>query len=160
MSIYIYYILWYCIYIPNRNTQKGKVANMSSYSEYMKDRKDKDLAFFFGEVKKKSNKYFEYNSIIDDDNIIIITNNIKVLKGSYVMLVDNNKGVYLKDWQVRPVHNFYNGMSAYAVKLNRKYFKPYTFKFNFDDMAFTQEDTFDSLKECAATQTGAIALGK
>lgn len=121
--------------------------------------KDKDLEFFFGKVTKKSNKYFNYNPIIDDDNIIIITNNIKVIKGNYVLIVDNNKGVYLKDWQVKPVHNYYNGMSGYAVKLNRKYFKPYTFKFEFEDMAFTQEDTFDSLKECAATQTEAIALG-
>ena len=132
---------------------------MSKYSEYLKNRKEKDLEFFFGTVTKKSNKYFEYNSIIDDDNIIIITNNIKVLKGNFV-IVDNNKGVYLKDWQVRPVHNYYTGMNAFAVKLNRNYFKPYTFRFNFDDMAFEQEDTFDSLKECAATQTGAIALGE
>lgn len=132
---------------------------MSSYSEYMKSRKEKDLAFFFGDVKKKTNKYFEYKSVIDNDNIIIITNNIKIIKGSYVLLVDNNKGVYLKEWQVKPVHNFYNSMSAYAVKLNRKYFKPYTFKFEFEDMAFIQEDTFDSLMAVAETQTEAIALG-
>ena len=135
------------------------VAVMSSYSEYMKSRKEKDLAFFFGDVKKKTNKYFEYNSVVDNDNIIIITNNIKIIKGNYVLLVDNNKGVYLKEWQVKPVHNFYNGMSAYAVKLNRKYFKPYTFKFEFEGMAFTQEDTFDSLMAVAETQTEAIALG-
>lgn len=132
---------------------------MSKYSEYIKNMKDKDLEFFFGEVTKKSNKYFTYNSIIDDDNIIIITNNIKDIKGNFVMLVDNNKGVYLKDWQVRPVHNFYNGMSGYAVKLNRKYFKPYTFRFDFEDMAFEKEETFDTIKEIAATQTEPIALG-
>ena len=56
------------------------VAVMSSYSEYMKSRKEKDLAFFFGDVKKKTNKYFEYNSVVDNDNIIIITNNIKIIK--------------------------------------------------------------------------------
>ncbi|MEE0290530.1 MAG: hypothetical protein U0J62_09920 [Lachnospiraceae bacterium] len=132
---------------------------MSKYSEYIKSRKEKDLEFFFGEVTKKSNKYFEYNSIIDEDNIIIITNNIKTIKGNMVMIVDNNKAVYLKDWQVRRVHNFYNGVSAFAVKLNRKYFKPYTFRFDFEDMAFKQEETFDSLKECAAEQDYPIALG-
>ena len=95
--------------------------------------------------------------MVDNDNIIIITNNIKIIKGNYVLLVDNNKGVYLKEWQVKPVHNFYNGMSAYAVKLNRKYFKPYTFKC--EGMDFTQEDTFDSLMAVAETQTEAIALG-
>lgn len=132
---------------------------MSKYSEYIKSRKEKDLEFFFGEVTKKSNKYFEYNSIIDEDNIIIITNNIKTIKGNMVMIVDNNKAVYLKDWQVRRVHNFYNGVSAFAVKLNRKYFKPYTFRFDFEDMAFEQEETFDSLKECATEQDYPIALG-
>lgn len=64
---------------------------MSKYSEYLKNRKEKDLEFFFGTVTKKSNKYFEYNSIIDDDNIIIITNNIKVLKGNFVMFVKGKK---------------------------------------------------------------------
>lgn len=132
---------------------------MSKYSEYIKSRKEKDLEFFFGEVTKKSNKYFEYNSVIDEDNIIIVTNNIKTIKGNMVMIVDNNKAVYLKDWQVRRVHNFYNGVSAFAVKLNRKYFKPYTFRFDFEDMAFEQEETFDSLKECASEQDYPIALG-
>lgn len=132
---------------------------MSKYSEYIKSRKEKDLEFFFGEVTKKSNKYFEYNSVIDEDNIIIVTNNIKTIKGNMVMIVDNNKAVYLKDWQVRRVHNFYNGVSAFAVKLNRKSFKPYTFRFDFEDMAFEQEGTFDSLKECAAEQSYPIALG-
>lgn len=133
---------------------------MSKYSDYIKSAKDKDLEFFFGKIRKKSNKYFEYNSVIDEDNIIIITNNIKVLKGSFVLIVDNNKGVYLKEWQIKPVHNFYTGMSAYAVKLNRGYFRPYTFSFDFEDMAFEKEDTFDSLKKIAVTQTDAIALGK
>ena len=133
---------------------------MSKYSELIKNAKDKDLEFFFGKVTKLSNRYFEYNSIIDEDNIIIITNNIKVIKGSYVLVVDNNKAVYLKDWQVKRVHNFYNNMSGYAVKLNRNYFKSYTFSFDFEDMAFDQEDTFDSLKELAATQTEEIALGE
>lgn len=132
---------------------------MSKYSDYIKSRKEKDIQFFFGEVKHKSNKYFEYNSVIDNDNIILITNNIKVIKGNYVMLVDNNKGVYLKDWQVKTVHNFFTGMSGYAVKLNRKYFRPYTFNFEFEDMAFEKEETFDSLMEIAKTQVHAIALG-
>ena len=77
-----------------------------------------------------------------------------------MLIVDNNKGVYLKEWQAKPVHNFYNGMSAYAVKVNRKYFKPYTFKFEFEDMDFTQEDTFDSLMAVDETHTEAIALGE
>lgn len=133
---------------------------MSSYSDYLKERKLKDLKWFFGEdIKMISNKYFKFTHIIDNDNIILITNNIKIIKGNCVLLIDNNKGVYLKDWQVRSVHNFYNGMSAYAVKLNREYFKPYTFKFNFEDMAFEEEQSFDCLLDIAKTQIDAVALG-
>ena len=125
---------------------------MTKYGEYLKSRKEKDLTFFFGETKKMSNKYFSFKRFIDDDNIIIITNNIKTIKGSFVMLVDNNKAVYLKDWQVRPVHNYGAGINAYAVKLNRKYWKVYTFKTDFDDMAFEKEDTFDDLVNIAKEQ--------
>lgn len=133
---------------------------MSGYSDYLKERKSKDLKYFLGEdIKMISNKYFKFTHVIDNDSIILITNNIKIIKGNYVLLVDNNKGVYLKDWQVRPVHNFYNSMSAYAVKLNREYFKPYTFKFNFEDMAFEEEQSFDCLLDIAKKQIDAVALG-
>lgn len=126
---------------------------MSKYGDFIKSQKEKDLKFFFGEdVKKTSNKYFKFKRVNDEDNIIIITSNIKVLKGNFVLLVDNNKGVYLKDWQVRKVHNYYNGIVGYAVKLNRKYFKPYEFKFEFEDMAFEKENTFDDLLEVAKEQ--------
>lgn len=50
-------------------------------------------------------------------------------------------------------------MSAYAVKLNIEYFKPYTFKFNFEDMAFEEEQSFDCLIDIAKTQIDAVALG-
>jgi len=125
---------------------------MASYSEYMKSRKEKDLAFFFGETKKMTNKYFSFKRVVDDDNIIIITNNIKTIKGSFVMMVDNNKVIYLKDWQVRPIHNYGADINAYAVKLNRKYWKVYTFKSDFEDMAFEKEETFDDLMAVAIEQ--------
>lgn len=126
---------------------------MSKYSEFIKGQKEKDMKFFFGEdYKKTSNKYFKFKRVIDEDNIILITNNIKVIKGNYVLIVWDNKGVYLKDWQVRKVHNYYNDIVAYAVKLNRKYFKPYEFKFEFNDFVFEKESTFDSLYEVAKIQ--------
>lgn len=126
---------------------------MSNYSNFIKSMNEKDEKWFFGDtVEHTSNKYFKFNRIVDENNIIILTNNIKVLKGNYVLLVDNNKGVYLKDWQVRKVHNFDYGVNTYAVKLNKNYFKPYTFNFNFDDMAFEKEDTFETLVEVANEQ--------
>lgn len=115
---------------------------------------------FFGKCKMSSKKYFKFNHIISDDEFIIITNNLKVIKGQPVLVVDNNKGVYLKEWNISEVRNWYTGLQAYAIKLNRKYFKPYTFRFNFEDMCFDEEDTFDSLKEIAAEQNHTeIAVG-
>lgn len=69
---------------------------MSKYSEYLKSLKAKHIEKFFGEVKQKSNKYFTFNHYVDEDNVIIITNNIKYIKSNPVLVVDNNKVVYLK----------------------------------------------------------------
>lgn len=135
---------------------------MSKYSEYLKSLKAKHIEKFFGEVKQKSNKYFTFNHYVDDDNVTIITNNIKYIKGNPVLVVDNNKVVYLKDWLVEPVRNYNNGIYAYAAKINRKFFKVYTFKNDFEDMAFEKETTFDELVEIAKEQDEnnmAIALG-
>lgn len=135
---------------------------MSNYSEYLKGLKAKHIEKFFGEVKQKSNKYFTFNHYVDDDNVTIITNNIKYIKGNPVLVVDNNKVVYLKDWLVEPVRNYSNGIYAYAAKINRKFFKVYTFKKDFEDMAFEKETTFDELVEIAKEQDEnnmAIALG-
>lgn len=127
---------------------------MSNYSEFLKNQKEKDMNFFFGEGnwEKTSNKYFEFKRVLNNDEIIIVTNNVKMIKGNYVLLVDNNKVIYLKDWQIRKIHNFYQEIDCYVVKLNRKYFKTYTFSFNFEDYAFEKEETFDSLLEAAKEQ--------
>lgn len=136
-----------------KNVKQGGMA-MSNLKDYIKKMSDKDNDFFFGEGNwtKVSNQYYQFKRVLDNDNIIIITTNIKVIKGNNVLVVDNNKAVYLKDWQVRPVRNWDLGVNAYAVKLNRKYFKPYTFRFSFEDMSFEKEDTFDSLVELAREQ--------
>jgi hypothetical protein len=111
----------------------------------MKDR-------FFGEVKKVSNKYFTFDRIINEDEIIILTNNIKDIKNSPALIVGNNKAVFLKDWLVKRVHNWEEGMDFFAVKLNRKFFKVYTFQNPFEDYSFDQEDDFDSLYKVAQEQ--------
>lgn len=132
---------------------------MSSYGEFMKQKANSERKRFFGEsLHKVSNKYVNFDRVIDDDNIVVITNNVKIIKGNYVMLVDNNKGVYLKNWQVKHVRNDNYGIEAYAVKLNRNYFKPYTFSFDFSDMAFEEEDTFENLKEHAKEQDMPIVI--
>ena len=126
---------------------------MTKYSEYIKSRKEKDLEFFFGsEVHHTSNKYFTFNRIHDDDNITIITSDVTIIKGYPAMIVGSNKAVFLKEWAVRNVHNYDEGINAYAVKLCRKYFKVYTFKSQFEGYEGVEELTFDDLMNIAKDQ--------
>lgn len=134
--------------------QGGKEMSTSNYSEFLKglSQKDKDFYFGAGNYTMTTNNYFTFKNVIDEDNIIIVTNNVKMIKDSYVLIVSDNKAVYLKDWQVRSCKSYKEGIEAYFVKLNRKYFKPYTFSFTFEDMCFEKEDTFDTLVKCAREQ--------
>ncbi len=127
---------------------------MSNLNDLIKNIKNKDLDFFFGKGNwsNKSNQYYNFKRVINENEIIIITNNIKKIKNNYVLVVGNNKVVYLKDWAVRPVRNFENNVYAYAVKLNRNYFKVYTFKSDFEDLYFEKEENFADLLELAKEQ--------
>lgn len=102
--------------------------------------------------KKTSNKYFTYQHYHNKDEITINTNNIAFVRDNPVLVIDNNKAVFLKDWQVIPIHSYYHFGDAYAVKLNRNYFKEYTFKNGFNNMYFDKKDTFDRLVKIAKEQ--------
>ena len=133
---------------------------MSKYSDFLKDMKENQINKFFGEVKNISNKYFKFNHILNEDEIIVVTGNVKFIKDNFVLVVGNNKVVYLKEWNIVRVHNYDLGLNAHAVKLNRKYFKTYTFKNDFEDFHFEKDDTFESLIEVAKEQNDTeIALG-
>lgn len=128
---------------------------MSKYSDYLKKVKADSLKFFFGQDVKLSldcKKILKFKHYINSNEIIIITNDIKVIKNNYVLLVDKNKGVYLKEWQIFKIKNWDLGINTYAIKLNRNYFKVYTFKFNFEDFIFEKEISFDDLIEIAKEQ--------
>lgn len=117
---------------------------------------------FFGTMTYSSNKYFTFDRIVDDDTCIVITDNVRFVKGNPVLVVNNNQCVYLKDWLYVKVHNYYEGIDSYAVKLTRKFFKTYTFRSDFDDVSFDTADTFDSLYEVAKQQQErnmALAIG-
>lgn len=121
---------------------------MSKLGDYIKQQKEKDIQKFFGEIKHTSNKY--------------VTSNIKIIKDTPVLVVGNNKAVYLKDWLIREVRNYNLDIYDYAVKLNRKYWKVYTFKSDFEDIFIEKEATFDDLVEVAKEQNQKnipIALG-
>lgn len=110
---------------------------------------------------KDANSEFEddhltkYDSVIDKDNIVLRTNNIKTYdkhgETKYLLVVGNNQAVYLNDWQIKKGSN-QDDISTYFVKLNRNYFKPYTFRNGFDDFSFNKDDSFDDLLNVAKEQ--------
>lgn len=126
----------------NKNWSKTKQTNYLKASE------------FFPNVKMESNQYFVAERVIDEDTIVIITKDIIVnpYKQTILFLVDNNKAVYLKPQNVKYVSNYFNGLNGYAVRLNRNFFKVYTFKNDFEGFSFDNESTFDELVEIAKSQ--------
>jgi hypothetical protein len=135
---------------------------MSRYSDYAKRSKEWERRRFFGTCADKSNKYFTFNHYVSDNEIVIITNNIATIKDNYILIVGNNSAVYLKDFCVVPVHSYKERFNAYAVKLKREYFKPYTFRSEFEGFYFEQPDDFDALVRLAKEQDKEdlpIALG-
>ncbi len=98
---------------------------MSSFSAYIKKQKGAQRARFFGEVREVSNTYFRFNRVIDDDNVIILTNNLRMINGSYALIVGNNAAIFLKDWQVVPVRIDRGTENTFVVKLNRNWVRPY-----------------------------------
>lgn len=101
---------------------------------------------FFGEITFISYKHFTFNHIISENEIIIITSNVKDVNGRYVF-VFGNETIHLDDWLVCEAHNQRIGLNFYAVKLHRGLFK---------------DDCFDRLLKLAKMQQRLnleIALG-
>lgn len=134
----------------------------SSLSRYLKSREEKNIKRFFEQDPNKikvSNKYMQFNHVIDNDNIIVATRNVfQYIKKddtvATVLMVGKNKGVYLKDSQFYPAYERSIGKadSGYLVKLNRNNFKTYTFKKDFENMIFEKDQDFNYLKNLAKSQ--------
>lgn len=127
---------------------------MSQFSEYIKERKQKVAESFFGKSVVRHDDNIAWDGYIDDETIIVLTKNVRYWKNKdqFVMLIGNNKYIYLRSCDVVEVKNWHLELNAYAVKLNRKYFKAYTINGTFDDVMFEKEDSFESLLEVAKTQ--------
>lgn len=119
--------------IPASNLNNGRIEKNS----------------FFGEVKKTTNKYMVFDQVKDKDSAIIMTKNFAVVKGNPVLVTGPNTCIYLKDWQFRRMVNR-DGIDAFAVKINKNYFKEYTFRSSFDFSG--EKDTFESLHKVATSQ--------
>lgn len=115
---------------------------MSDFAAFMKEKAKRENDLFFGEGNRKmlSNKYYTYKHVLDSDTIIINTNNVRVVKNRLVLVVGDDKAVYLKNWNVRKAHNYDWGINFWIIKLSRAFFKIYTFKNRIDnDLVFDEE---------------------
>ena len=133
-----------------------KKEKNKKFGEYLKARAQREEDRFFGEgnVTKVSNKYFFCKRVLDEDNIIINTANTYYLKNknALILIVGTCEAVYLQDWQLQAVATE-NGYKSYLVKLNRKYFKTYTFQKQIDeDITIEKTYTFDDFVELAKAQ--------
>lgn len=129
---------------------------MSDFATFIKEKARRENERFFGEGnrKKLSNKYYTFKHVLDNDTIIINTNNVRIVKDSLILVVGDDKAVYLKDWNVRKAHNYDWGIDFWIVKLSRAFFKVYTFKSRIDnDLMFDVDlQDFDYLLEVAKEQ--------
>lgn len=137
--------------IAETEKPKEKKTSRERFVEWQKEKHKRELdRFFSGGIRKVSNQYYKFNNYIDDDNVIVVTRNIKMIKGNPVMLIGNNKAVYLKDWQLKSVSTWdkdYGTQDGFAVKLNRNYYKPYTFRERFDGYYFNDDDELNSFDD-------------
>ena len=88
-------------------------------------------------------------------NFVLVTNDLYAVHNGIVLVLGSNKGVYIKDWN-RDYVKTIEGIDTHVVKLERKYFKPYTFKNDFVGFETCKDYTFDELKEIAAIQTSYV----
>ena len=68
---------------------------MTTKTMTIREKNSKDIERFFGEHKMTSNQYFTFNNVQDEDNIIIVTNNVKSIKGNPVLVAGNHEVVLL-----------------------------------------------------------------
>ena len=124
---------------------------MKKSSKYLTNFNDN---YFNESISKISNKYFTFKRYKDDDNVTIVTSNVIYLGDFPVLLVGENKGVWLKQWQVKDIKvGQYDFIPAKTVKLSRKYFNVKDIKSSkCDNFYFEKDNTFDDMVELAKLQ--------
>ena len=143
-----------------QSKEERRRANLKRYLDWQKQRRINSFErFFSGGIGEPDGKYYSFNHYIDDDNAIIVTSNVttRLSDGKPLLVVGNNDAVFLQDWQIEPITLRSEGMhfDGFAVKLNRKYYKPYTFKRRFEGFMFDKGDemlAFDDVIKTAKQQ--------
>ena len=136
-----------------------KKTSRERFVEWKKEEHRREIERFFGgkgeHIYKKT---YKFDHVIDDDNVVITTNNLQFVKDGLALIVGKNKAVFLKNWQAR--HTTINDpnwgkLGTNLIKLNRNYFKVYTFKNNFEDIVIEDGEemtNFDDVLKLAKEQ--------
>lgn len=134
---------------------------MANYSRLSK------MDYYFGRNNYKSHRkdFCSYKSVINDDLIIVRSNNVVSRKRTnsdgfyeieYVLMIGNDLAVWVPYYNIhRSAYIDENDklINCHLVKLERKYFKPIYYPHETDKkIVFEGQDTFDSLKEQARLQ--------
>lgn len=127
-------------------------ATKSDTKKWLK--KDLDLYFGVHQWKKLESNAIEFQRVISETVLILVTNNVKFFEksGKYALMIAKDKCVWLKDWQIKGCYNFWTEEKMYIVKLNKQYFTPYQLNFSLNDIQIQQEQTWDDLWEEARRQ--------
>lgn len=145
--------------IAETEKPKEKKTSRERFVEWQKEKHKREIERFFGgkgeHIYKKT---YKFDHVIDDDNVVITTNNLQFVKDGHALIVGKNKAVFLKNWQVR--HTTINDpnwgkLGTNLIKLNRNYFKVYTFRNNFEDIAIEDGEemtNFDDVLKLAKEQ--------
>lgn len=145
------------------SSSKSGAGGPTVTSNWKQDINFNEKSSFFGNISSVSKKYFVLESQNpSEDEAIIFTNNVRVIKGNPVLITDNNKAVYLKDFNIQKTSLEFPDrdgefthkeiIDTFAVKVNKKYFKEYTFQNDFEGISFDKPTTFDEIKKIAKTQ--------
>ena len=129
----------------------------------LRQKKERDYFFGVGNYRNRANGCLSYNPILSQDKIIIQSNDvINYIKDNnvvYMLLIANNKGVYLTPrYQLKKVIIYDdNGKShrTHLVKISRSQFKPY-YCSKYEGHDFSCEVDFNALVELAKNQIGKV----
>jgi len=121
------------------------------------------------------NKFAKEQSGLKEGQFLVFTDNVRLFKGKPVLVVGNNKVIFLDLSQVTkaesiPMHVVSDEFGpslepvegespiyGFIVKLNDFSFsKVYTFRNGFADFCFEKDDTLDSLKKVNAEQDSSM----
>lgn len=137
---------------------RGRMGYFAFMNE--KDNRERDAFFGKGNWSLNDKKEIIYNPVLDNDNIILRTNNIRIVDNMYVLVIGNDTGIVLKDECVKRAVVSNLGLSTYIVKLNRQSFLDN--RCSYEDIEcefdFDNEEDFGFLLEVASQQNNGTII--